>query len=313
MRTAIFAKPAYIKFISNEYTNKIYWLFLCSTSFCVFLFDLYSPLGVAAGTPYALIVFGSLWFKGNQTTYLTIISGVSLTVIGIFLSPEQVAPLAVVLTNRILALIAISITAYMVLKIKSASLELNALMTEIYTDPLTQSKNNRAFQTELSTEINRSKRYKHELSLAFFSINFFDNADDLKESNTQNNNLIKKLFNEISKCIRNTDQLYRTGINEFAIVFTETDIHKARGVCNILQERITKIISQSCLQSEIAVHVGIAMLDAKDDMRKLCVRAEDALLNAKQNKKNRVSTLPKTRSNNTRTDIPAILSRPRSG
>lgn len=314
MRTAIFSKPAYIKFISNEYANQLYWLFLCSTSLSVFLFDLYSPLGVAAGTPYALIVFGSLWFKSNQSTYIAIISGVSLIIIGFFLSPEQLAPMNVVLTNRILALIAITITAFMVFKIKFANLELNALMTESYIDPLTQSKNKRAFEAELVTEIKRSQRYNHHLSLAIFHIDFLDEAEDPTKTNSSHssNEPVKKIFNEIKKCIRGSDQLYRTDVNQFAILFVETEMREVRVVCNILREKISNMNPPGSFHSPITVNVGIAMLDATDNERKLCKRAKKALLNAQREGKNQVSTLPQT-MRNARPDIPAILSRPRSG
>lgn len=84
MPALIFSKPVQFRTFQNEHALAFYWLFLCSTSLSIFLFDLYTPLGVAAGTPYVLVIFCSLWFKGNQSTYIAVILSIFLTITGFF-------------------------------------------------------------------------------------------------------------------------------------------------------------------------------------------------------------------------------------
>lgn len=311
MPALIFSKPVQFRTFQNEHALAFYWLFLCSTSLSIFLFDLYTPLGVAAGTPYVLVIFCSLWFKGNQSTYIAVILSIFLTITGFFLSHGQVAPMDVVLTNRVLALSTILITAFMVLKLKQANHEISSLKTESYIDALTQCKTDRAFVSELITEIKRCKRYKHSLSIAIFDVDHFSKLIHTSKSNKpQSERLIKNLSSEISSSIRNSDQLYRISHDRFAVIFVETDIHEAKEVSNALREKIFKL-NHSNFQPGFTVSAGIASLEPDDNRRKIYKRAEKALMQAKANGRNQVSTLPEIKRND-KMLVPAILLRSRS-
>ena len=312
MSTLIAAKTARLKSLQNEYAVAIYWLLLCSTTFCIFLFDLNTPLGIAAGTPYALVVFGSLWLKGNQSTYIFFFTSTLLTIVGFFLSPGQTAPIDAALTNRFLALLIVACVAFMVLKIKKVSQEFTAVKTDLYIDSLTNCKTDRAFVLELNAEIKRSKRYSHNLSLAIFDVDHFTQLTHSDKTDPHYRNfLIKRLAKEIGKSIRNSDQLYRISTDRFAVIFVETDIHEAKEVSNALREKIFKT-NQSEFHPGFTVSVGIATLDLDDNRRKLYKRAEQALIKAKENGRNQVSTLPETKRNG-KPLIPAILLRSRTG
>ena len=312
MPTLIFSKPTHLKSFQNEYTSAFYWIFFSCAAFFIFLFDLNTPLGVAAGTPYSLIIFGSLWLKGNQSTYIAVLLGISLTVAGFFLSSGIVTSMDVALTNRLLAIIIILATAFMVLKIKKINNTLSQLLTEAYIDSPTQCKGNRAFEAELLTEIKRSKRYDRTLSLAIFDIDNFtqlhpiDKQTALSESDWVVNQLVK----EIRSSIRNSDQLYRIGQDRFAVLFVETEIHEAKEICNVLREKISKI-SHFDKQPDFTISVGITKLQNNDNQYELYQRAEEALLKAKENGKNQVSTQPEI-TRNGKAPVPAILLRSRA-
>ncbi|SFK51725.1 diguanylate cyclase (GGDEF) domain-containing protein [Nitrosomonas aestuarii] len=312
MRSILFPKATQLKLVDSEYNNHFFWLFLLVTSLSIFLFDLHTPLGVAAGTPYALIVFASLGFKNNRSTYIATVIGISFIVLGFFLSPGIVAPMEVILTNRILGLMIITITAYMVLKIKKVNHELFTLMTKTYIDPLTNCKNNRAFQEEVKTEINRSNRYKRNLSLAIFDIAHCNSANNKEEfTYGLNNHSIKLISYEIRKSIRSSDQLYRVDENRFVVLYAETDINKAKDASDALCEKVSRM-NQPDIQHGFTVSVGITMLDDGDNLHRLYKRAEEALSVAKENGVNQVATFPET-MNTGKSHIPAILCRPRSG
>ncbi|HBV22004.1 MAG TPA: GGDEF domain-containing protein [Nitrosomonas sp.] len=312
MRSIFFPKAAQLKLVDSEYTHHFFWLFLFITSLSIFLFDLHTPLGVAAGTPYALIVFASLGFKSNRSTYIATAIGISLIILGFFLSPGIVAPMEVILTNRILALMVITITAYMVLKIKKVNHALFTLMTKTFIDPLTNCKNNRAFQEEVKTEINRSNRYKRNLSLAIFDIAHFNSSNKKEEfRDGLDDQNIKLLSNEIRKSIRSSDQLYRVDHDRFVVLYAETDINKAKEASDALCEKVSRM-NQQGIQPGLTVSVGITMLDDGDNIHKLYKRAEDTLLIAKENGGNQVATFPQA-MNTGKSHIPAILCRPRSG
>lgn len=72
----------------------------------VLAFDLLTPLGVAGGVPYVVLVLLCLWAKHAASTYMMAVLGTVLVVAGYFFSPEGGIEW-VVLTNRALAILAI--------------------------------------------------------------------------------------------------------------------------------------------------------------------------------------------------------------
>jgi len=296
------------------FTHLKFWLFLFVTSISIFLFDFHTPLGVAAGTPYALMVFASLWFKENWSTYIAAIISILLTFVGFSLSsfPDLGTPMDVVLINRTLALMAITMAAYMVLKIKKINYDLQMLQTETHVDPLTQCKNNRAFEEETEIEIKRSKRYKRNLSLAIFDISDVAFTNQSETSNIQiSDQHIKTLSDEIRKSIRSSDQLYRVSHNRFVVVYVETELSKAKDTSEALCTNFSQL-GRYDIQQSIGVNIGITMMNDRDDIYKFYKRAEDALSIARENGTNQVATLPET-PHVEKPHIPAILCRSRSG
>lgn len=89
-----------------------------------FIFDLIMPLGVAAGIPYALLVLLSLRSPSHGLTWFAALSATTLTLVGFALSPPG-GEMWKVLTNRLLAVFVIWVTAYLCLdhKRKAAKIE----------------------------------------------------------------------------------------------------------------------------------------------------------------------------------------------
>lgn len=79
-----------------------------------FIFDLIMPLGVAAGIPYALLVLLSLRSPSHGLTWFAALSATTLTLVGFALSPPG-GEMWKVLTNRLLAVFVIWVTAYLCL------------------------------------------------------------------------------------------------------------------------------------------------------------------------------------------------------
>lgn len=283
-------------------------LIVLAATLFIFLIDLNLPLDVAASAPYVLVVFASLWVSGVQFTYLIATLGLIFSIASFFLSPDIAAPVHIVLTNRGLTLLLIICAAIMVTKIKKANIDMSAIMTQIFIDPITGHKNRQAFETELDTEILRSKRYSRSLSIAIIDIDLFKLSSD--NYNYKNNYYIKRISQEIKSNIRITDLFYRIDINVFAILFPETDLSEAKKVCEAIRKKISTRIDKNT-ENKIITSIGITMLDDVDDKIDLCKRAEEALFISKRNEGNLVSTLPQV-INKDKSHVAAILSRSRS-
>lgn len=81
-------------------------------SVCIFVVDIFTPLGVAGGVPYVAVVLVSLWLPHRTFTIFIALLCSFLTVLGYFVSPSG-GELWKVLANRFIALFAIWVTAFL--------------------------------------------------------------------------------------------------------------------------------------------------------------------------------------------------------
>jgi len=96
----------------------------------IFTIDLQVPLGVAGGVPYIAVILISLWSPNSKAViYLAIICSI-LTLLGFYFSPTG-GELWKVISNRLLALFAIWVTAILALKWKRREDEIFSLNSKI--------------------------------------------------------------------------------------------------------------------------------------------------------------------------------------
>ena len=256
----------------------------------IFGLDLVSPLGVAAGTPYGLVVFATIWSKRINETYLVAVAGILFTFLGYFLSPSIVSTMSAVITNRILAVIIIVASALLVVRHKKAHKHIEDLKVLSTTDPLTGVKNRLAFDRIMKEEVARDIRYKRDLSLAIIDIDNLKNINDTF-GHDKGDEIIKDVADEIRNSVRKTDPVCRLGGDEFAIIFVETDIEKAKSLVEVIRNKITQ--NPILEAAEVTVSIGIAKLDDNDNTATLYKRADEALYLSKRRGRNKVTTVPK--------------------
>ncbi len=307
MSSQRFSTVSYFRSFLNEFADRLHYVIMFAAMIGIFVFDLFSPLGIAAGSPYVLVVFGSLWIKGKTATYIAAVMGLFFTMAGFFLSTSVVSPMETVIFNRLLTALLVIGAALIVMRIKKTDENLSALKIQSIIDPLTQAKNWRAFEMELSSEILRHKRYNRNLSIAFIDIDYLGKVNQ-SYGRIGGDDVINRVAKEIGKNIRNCDVLYRLIGDRFAVLFAETDMRDTKRVAQAICKKVTENIELN--DRKITLSTGIATLEEKDSRRLLCQRAEEALQKSKEDGKNRVTTMPPVSSNNTQ-HIAAILTRSR--
>jgi len=309
MRSQILSATANLKLFFREYPIQTNSLIILVATLSILIIDLQLPLGVAAGVPYALVIFASLWVSGIQFTYFLAALGIIFTIIGFYLSPGIAVPINIALFNRGITLLLIICSAIMVIKIKKANIDISTLMTQLLIDPITGYKNRQAFESELDTEILRCKRYHRNLSVAIIDIDLLKLFSDNYDFRNKNDS-IKRISQEIKADIRTSDLFYRIDISVFAVLFPETGLTEAKEVCEAIRKKISAKIDKNT-ENKITISIGIATLSEADKRINLCKRAEDALFISKRNGGNFVSTLPEV-ANKDKPHVAAILSRSRS-
>jgi diguanylate cyclase (GGDEF)-like protein len=164
--------------------------------------------------------------------------------------------------------------------------EIYRLMT---VDALTQIFNRRYFNEALEREVNRSKRYKRQLSIISFDIDHFKRVNDTY-GHLAGDNLLRQIAGAVKNRLRRDDVFARTGGEEFGIVLPEVGIDGARTTA----EKVRRIVESTPLKHDkevipCTVSVGLTCLQADDTSEALYKRADERLYEAKLGGRNRVA------------------------
>jgi diguanylate cyclase (GGDEF)-like protein len=155
------------------------------------------------------------------------------------------------------------------------------------TDELTNLPNRRSFDNDFNKEFLRAKRYKNNLTLVMFDIDFFKKVNDTY-GHQCGDYILQNVSNAALQTFRQTDTVYRTGGEEFSVILTETDINQAR----IPLERFRKTIETLNLSyngEEIHITVSIGACQFDDftlSKEELIEKTDNALYEAKNSGRN---------------------------
>ena len=155
-------------------------------------------------------------------------------------------------------------------------------------DPLTGIGNRKALDLSFGREIKLSKRHAHPLSLMIIDIDHFKQINDDLGHQT-GDKVLQKTVKIIQNALRETDQIFRYGGEEFVVLLNNTDIDGAR----VIAERIRLNVAMTpiTLKDEdilITISLGISESQKNDAMDDLFYRADKALYEAKQTGRNKV-------------------------
>ena len=160
-----------------------------------------------------------------------------------------------------------------------------------FRDELTGLYNHRYYQEVIASELNRSIRYKHPLSLLLIDIDFFKNVNDTF-GHIVGDRVLQEVSQTMVKLVRQSDIVARYGGEEFAIVMPETG--KVGG--KVIAQRVRRGIEQHQIKNNnqsISVTVSIGLVSTDMDnveitREALIAQSDKALYKAKRNGRNRV-------------------------
>jgi diguanylate cyclase (GGDEF)-like protein len=158
---------------------------------------------------------------------------------------------------------------------------------ESRTDALTGLLNRRAYEERLAIEAARSARYGHPLGLALFDLDGFKAVND--QLGHPAGDLVLKGVAEAIDSSRLTDDAFRIGGDEFALLMPETKLEGAK----IAAERVVKAIEEADLgDGMVTACFGVASLSSGDGLA-LHDAADRSLLAAKRRSPFRTRTVPR--------------------
>jgi diguanylate cyclase (GGDEF)-like protein len=159
------------------------------------------------------------------------------------------------------------------------------------TDPLTGLPNRRYLEERLAEEVNRSKRYDHNLSFLMIDI------DDFKVYNDQNGHQAGDLALEMTAhalriALRSADVAARYGGEEFCILLPQTSLAEARVIAERVREKIEDTNyphARSQPRGAVTISTGVSTLSKTIETAEQIIWAADrALYEAKDEGKNRI-------------------------
>jgi diguanylate cyclase (GGDEF)-like protein len=158
------------------------------------------------------------------------------------------------------------------------------------TDPLTGAANRRQFTDALQSELHRSSRYRHPLTLAYADIDNFKSVND-RLGHPAGDRLLKTVVETIRATIRETDLLGRLGGDEFALLLPETGSDEALRVLEKCRMALREAAGRNGwpVTFSFGVVTGLFPGSTAED---LLGRADTLLYEAKQAGKDRIRHVP---------------------
>ena len=160
----------------------------------------------------------------------------------------------------------------------------NELLKLSRQDSMTRLYNHEYLLSTIQIEIERCKRFKHDMAVIMFDLDNFKETNDTW-GHLKGDEILVKFAEIIRTSIRKTDIAGRYGGEEFLIVLPETDIKK--GV--LVAEKIRKKIADSFKHPKVTVSGGVASYRYGLSLEDLISKADKRLYVSKAGGKNRIT------------------------
>ncbi len=153
-------------------------------------------------------------------------------------------------------------------------------------DPLTGIYNRRAFEELATTEVSRSSRYHHPMSLVVMDIDHFKQVND-RFGHDVGDTLLKEVATTLTSTLRATDIVARMGGDEFAIVIPETNHEQA-----LVTLKKTRTALTQCMAANgwpVTFSIGVVSTAASPpELGELLIAADELMYQAKREGRDRI-------------------------
>ncbi|MFT5269441.1 MAG: diguanylate cyclase (GGDEF)-like protein [Acidimicrobiales bacterium] len=174
----------------------------------------------------------------------------------------------------------LSVMAVRVIRVQQQCLETMAV-----TDSLTGLLNRRLLRPSLEQALARQRRSDEPAILLMVDVDYFKNINDTFGHLT-GDHVLAGLAKVLKGRLRATDQIFRVGGEEFAIILPNTASGPGHLVAQLLRSAVA---GENLIDSHpVTISVGAAKLDKADTPETWVARADQCLYNAKSDGRNRV-------------------------
>jgi diguanylate cyclase (GGDEF)-like protein/PAS domain S-box-containing protein len=156
-------------------------------------------------------------------------------------------------------------------------------------DSLTKLYNNRHFHELLKSEIARTNRYNHPLTLLMMDIDNFKKYNDTY-GHVEGDAVLSRFAEVVLRHIRETDRACRYGGEEFVIILPETVGDNGVIIAERIRHKFKKEVfsPKENAAEHITVSIGVAQYIKEEDIHEFIKRADKRMYKAKQKGKDQV-------------------------
>lgn len=174
-------------------------------------------------------------------------------------------------------------------RVRQAEKTSERLSEEALTDPLTKIWNKRAFGQRLAEVLNNPE--PSPLSLIIFDIDNFKGVNDTY-GHQAGDKALQAIADRASNALRRSDALFRYAGDEFAVILVQTPLSAAVEAAERIRQATETIRFTYRGQGELRITVTLGVAQAKkgESLTNLFERADQALLTAKRDGRNRVGS-----------------------
>ena len=287
----------------------------------IFFIDLMMPFGDAGGVPYVALVCLGWWHRRPGAIYAFAAVSSVLIVLAFWLTPSE-TPTLFSLSNRVLAMIAIWVTAAllaMARRAETALIESNEVLeTQVRErtreleqevaerrqaeaiimhmanhDSLTGLPIRPLFMDRLAHAIAAARRSGHLVAVMFVDLDSFKSVNDT-QGHDAGDALLKEAAHRLVACVRETDTVARHGGDEFTVVLTDvTDRNAVTTVATKMLDAMSRAFHLREQDAKIGCSIGIALYPKDGDRAEVLLeRADAAMYSAKEAGKNTYAFWP---------------------
>jgi diguanylate cyclase len=173
-------------------------------------------------------------------------------------------------------------------RVKQLEKELMTVSTLVQKDPLTHALNRRGLEEAFRVENARSQRYGLPMSLAVIDLDDFKKLNDT-QGHLAGDRALVHLLTVIQAALRPTDVVARIGGEEFAILYSSTDLSEAVAATErALAELKARPFQHDNYSQALSFSAGVTTWVPTEPLEALLERADDAMYKAKRAGKHRV-------------------------
>jgi diguanylate cyclase (GGDEF)-like protein len=142
------------------------------------------------------------------------------------------------------------------------------------TDPLTGLYNRRLFDEYCDKELNRAKRYGHQLAVVILDVHKLKEVND-HHGHLQGDQILQLAAATLRKTLRASDFAFRIGGDEFALLLPQTDSEQATTLCRRVRAQYEGDVSSLKLDPGVTLDFGIAVQPVDGEQKSVLLGIAD--------------------------------------